>query len=306
MRAAAALLLLPALASGTATKKGLVGLDLYTFDKVIESQDAVLVKFDIEYPYGDKEDEWKKLAARVGRRKQAGLVIAEVGVQDYGEDKYNEKLRDRYGIKSGDYPAVRLFRRKTEQPAASFSGTFDEKGLADFIKEQLSIDLGEIKRAPKKDAPVAAGETRAEKPQYMAVASEEMSFLSGIYTLLDESHNSEPVWGLEDLRVFANNQGTWMLSDEANLKDDKGYVYSKQIKGGKWPSEHTEWLFYDGEQKEWVDANSTSVIVSGPPGLADRMPDLPTLALGGAAVLFALSIVLYFVGGDKEPSLPTN
>eukprot|EP01062_Namystynia_karyoxenos_P027990 TRINITY_DN212_c2_g1_i1.p1 TRINITY_DN212_c2_g1~~TRINITY_DN212_c2_g1_i1.p1 ORF type:complete len:322 (+),score=114.46 TRINITY_DN212_c2_g1_i1:73-1038(+) len=310
-RAALLAALLPVLAGATATKKGIVTIDAFTFDKVVESQDSVVVKFDVEYPYGDKEDEWKKLAARTARMKKP-VVIAEVGVQDYGEDEYNERLRDRFGIKSADYPAVMLFRGKNaKEPAARFKGVFDEKGIADFLKEHLKIDLGEIKREEKKPENTAsstgAGDSadRGETPQYIEVTSEEMAFLTGIYTLLEERHNDEPVWGLDDLRIFANNQGTWMLSDESNLRDDKGYVYSKHAKGSKWPSEHTEWLYYDGEKKEWVDCKETTVLVSGPPpppGLADMLPDTRTMALIAAAFLFVLSLILFFTGGKEEKS----
>lgn len=314
MRAAALLLLLPALCAGTATKKGVVSLDAFTFDKVIESQPAVIVKFDVEYPYGDKEDDWKKFAARAGKLKQkAGFLVAEVGVQDYGDDKYNERLRDRYGIKSDDYPAVRLFRGSAKEPAARFGGTFDEKGLAEWAKEKLGADLGEVKREEKKktddgdsgesggeDEDSSAGGDRGDKPKYITVGSEEMQFLAGTYTLLEAEHNSEPVWGLEDLRIFANNQGTWMLSDESNQEKEQGYVYSKLERGDKWPSSHDEWLFYDGEKKEWVDCGNTTVKESGPPpppGLGDMLPDMRTCALIGSACLFLLSGILFFCGG---------
>lgn len=45
--------------------KGCVSLDEFSFDKVVPGFKAVLVKFDVPYPYGEKHDVYSKLAEEV-------------------------------------------------------------------------------------------------------------------------------------------------------------------------------------------------------------------------------------------------
>ena len=48
----------------TTDVKGAISLDSFTFDKLVGGFFDVLVKFDKQYPYGDKEDAWKDLSGR--------------------------------------------------------------------------------------------------------------------------------------------------------------------------------------------------------------------------------------------------
>jgi len=86
--------------------KGAVPLDSWTFDKVVKKFKAVFVKFDTPYPFGDKHDEFSKVAEAA--RTVDDLLIAEVGIKDYGEQE-NHDLADRFGIKKDDLPVIKLF-----------------------------------------------------------------------------------------------------------------------------------------------------------------------------------------------------
>lgn len=86
---------------------GCVELDEATFDKVVGRFSAVLVKFDIAYPYGDKHEQFAKFAQETAAQNDDFLVAA-VGIKDYG-DKENSKLAERFNV-DDEYPVIKLFR----------------------------------------------------------------------------------------------------------------------------------------------------------------------------------------------------
>ena len=102
------LVLLAGLAGlATATNcKGCTPLDEATFDKIVNKFRASLVKFDVAFPYGDKQDQFAKVAESVA--DVPDLLAAEVGIKDYG-DKDNEGLAKMFNVVKDDYPAVILF-----------------------------------------------------------------------------------------------------------------------------------------------------------------------------------------------------
>lgn len=67
------------------------------------------------------------------------LLIAEVGVKDYG-DKDNADLADRYGIKKDDFPVVKLFVKGKKDPL-TFSGDFKAENIQKFIRLNSGVSL---------------------------------------------------------------------------------------------------------------------------------------------------------------------
>ncbi|XP_012252614.1 endoplasmic reticulum resident protein 29 [Athalia rosae] len=122
--------------------KGCVPLDAHSFDKVISKFKASLVKFDVAFPYGEKHEEFAKVAAAT--KDSIDLLIAEVGVKDYGK-KENSDLAQRYGITKDDYPAVRLFLQGKTEPIPFIQKTdsdFTAENLKRFIRAQSDVYLG--------------------------------------------------------------------------------------------------------------------------------------------------------------------
>lgn len=121
--------------------KGCLSLDEYNFDKIISRFKAVLVKFDVAYPYGEKHDTFAKLAEEIASNKD--IVFAQVGVKDYG-DKENEELAKKYGISGkDDFPAVLLFVSGQEEPIPfSNDVEFSIDNLRNLIRDNTDIYIG--------------------------------------------------------------------------------------------------------------------------------------------------------------------
>lgn len=139
--------LLQCLPAVTASCRGCVELDELTFDRVLNRYpDGALVKFDIAYPYGEKQDAFEKfateMAGSLGGPGNRDLLIGVVGIKDYG-DKDNQVLAKRFGV-SEKYPEVYLFRdgangRRTRFPATE---PFTVENLKQFVRRNSRIDIG--------------------------------------------------------------------------------------------------------------------------------------------------------------------
>uniref|UniRef100_A0A646QHS0 Endoplasmic reticulum resident protein 29 n=1 Tax=Hemiscolopendra marginata TaxID=943146 RepID=A0A646QHS0_9MYRI len=121
------------------SSKGSVPLDSWTFDKLRGKFKAVLVKFDTPYPYGEKQDEFSAVAEAA--RTVPDLLIAEIGVKDYGE-KENQDLAEKYGVKKEDFPVLKLFLRGTEEPIPYTGEEFKSDNLKQFIREKSGLYIG--------------------------------------------------------------------------------------------------------------------------------------------------------------------
>ncbi|UYV77649.1 ERP29 [Cordylochernes scorpioides] len=100
--------------------------------EVVRKFKAALVKFDITYPYGEKEDEYGKVSESA--QYSPDLLVAEVGVQDYG-DKENNDLAEAYNIKKEDFPVVLLFVEGQEQPIKFSGEDFKANNIKTFIRK---------------------------------------------------------------------------------------------------------------------------------------------------------------------------
>eukprot|EP00992_Anisonema_acinus_P000125 TRINITY_DN10045_c0_g1_i1.p1 TRINITY_DN10045_c0_g1~~TRINITY_DN10045_c0_g1_i1.p1 ORF type:complete len:240 (+),score=77.15 TRINITY_DN10045_c0_g1_i1:56-775(+) len=122
--------------------KGVVGIDSVTFDKLVGTPNFhVLVKFDKQYPYGDKEDQFKEFAKRMGELTTIpDVLITQVGVQEYG-DKLNDDLREKFNIKLDDFPVFKLFKKGSKTPV-DYSGEVNADSLTRFLKTELGIYVG--------------------------------------------------------------------------------------------------------------------------------------------------------------------
>ncbi|XP_024939869.1 endoplasmic reticulum resident protein 29 [Cephus cinctus] len=126
------------IAANAESCKGCVPLDSFSFDKVIPKFKAVVVKFDVAFPYGDKHDEFRKIAADT--KDSQDLLVAEVGVKDFG-NKDNSDLAQKYDINKDDYPAIRLFVQGRSEPY-KFVAEKDEDFTADNIKRFIRSHSG--------------------------------------------------------------------------------------------------------------------------------------------------------------------
>lgn len=104
--------------------RGCLELDDLTFDRVLAKFSTVLVKFDIAYPYGNKHDEYSKLAIEIGESKSFDAVAAVVGIKNYGETTYNE-LVDRFAI-GDELPVIKLFNHRDKDPIDYPKGLFKQ------------------------------------------------------------------------------------------------------------------------------------------------------------------------------------
>lgn len=93
---------------------GCVGLDELTFDKVIKKFRTSLVKLDQQFAYGDTHEAYTQFANEINNKTFSGadhseILIATVGIKDYGELE-NKALAERFGVfKRQDYPVIKLF-----------------------------------------------------------------------------------------------------------------------------------------------------------------------------------------------------
>lgn len=88
---------------------GCLELDELTFDPIVSKFSTVLVKFDVAFPYGSKQDEYAKFAKEVGEANVDDMIVSVVGIKNYG-DSTNSQLAERFYI-DDQLPAIKLFNQ---------------------------------------------------------------------------------------------------------------------------------------------------------------------------------------------------
>ncbi|ELT98573.1 hypothetical protein CAPTEDRAFT_208996 [Capitella teleta] len=119
--------------------QGSVPLNAGTFDKITSKFKATLVKFDEMYPYGEKHDEFKKVAK--DSTSQPELLVAEINVADYG-DKDNADLGKRFGLTKDDFPAYKLFIQGKDEPIDFTGDATKVEEIKKFIIQHSGLWLG--------------------------------------------------------------------------------------------------------------------------------------------------------------------
>ncbi|XP_053617216.1 endoplasmic reticulum resident protein 29 [Plodia interpunctella] len=129
----------PSSYTASTSSSGSVELDELSFNKITNKFEASLVKFDVAFPYGDKHDAFVALAKDA--KDVDELLIAEVGVKDYGE-KENEKLALKYGATKDNFPVVKLFVKGRSEPLSfDDSNGFTTAELRKFIRKNTGLYL---------------------------------------------------------------------------------------------------------------------------------------------------------------------
>jgi len=164
---------------------GMVNLDNSTFPRLVDGSRAVFVRFDREYPYGEKHDAWKALASSVAA-SSADALIANVGISTYG-DKMNQDLAQKHGYKTAGkdleyndmdkFPKFKLFK-KGSVDGIDYDGPVTTEDLIRFLKKEGGVHIGLAGTLQDFDE-FAAQFKKGDKPSILAKAEAKLAGLSG-------------------------------------------------------------------------------------------------------------------------------
>ncbi|CAD5125393.1 DgyrCDS13628 [Dimorphilus gyrociliatus] len=128
--------------TGTTTEniKGSVAFNKNTLEKIVPKFKAVLIKFDESYPYGEKQDVFKKVTEAC--LSQLEILTGEVHISDYGE-KDNADLGEIYSVKKEDFPVYKLFLNGNIHDPLTYTGnTKSVEGIKQFMVENSGLWFG--------------------------------------------------------------------------------------------------------------------------------------------------------------------
>merc|ERR1711871_1907264 len=136
--------------AASASDWGILNLDNSTFPRLVDGSRTVFVRFDREYPYGEKHDAWKAMAAAVAG-SNAAVLIANVGISTYG-DKMNQDLAQKFGYKTAgkdleyndmdNFPKFNLFKKGAADKSVEYTGSVTQEGLIRFLKKEGGVHIG--------------------------------------------------------------------------------------------------------------------------------------------------------------------
>ncbi|GFY38665.1 endoplasmic reticulum resident protein 29 [Trichonephila inaurata madagascariensis] len=209
--------------------KGAVTLDSWTFDKMISKFKATLVKFDITYPYGEKEDEYGKVAEAA--RFSPDLLISEVGIQDYGEQE-NSDIAERFGVSKDDFPVIKLFVEGESEPIA-YSGDIKADDIKNFIKKHSNVRLVLNKCLPKLDELAEKFMAASKYDERQAILSEANQIASGITSTEEIKYTDVYIKMMQ--KVLERGDGFIASEKERvkNIKDGKITAAKKEEMQGR-------------------------------------------------------------------------
>lgn len=121
---------------------GCVELDELNFDQIVERFPYALVKFDIAFPYGDKHEAFTAFS-RTAHKVTKELLVATVGIKDYGENE-NKELGLRFKVDDKNFPGILLFKdgklNSFERFPAHLDVTLDN--LKQFVTQHTDLYIG--------------------------------------------------------------------------------------------------------------------------------------------------------------------
>ncbi|XP_054167972.1 endoplasmic reticulum resident protein 29-like [Oppia nitens] len=112
-------------------------LDSITFDKIIAKFKTAVIKFDIPYPYGEKHEEFQKVAKLA---TNSDLLMAEVGVNEFA-DKQNLDLAKRFAIIRDDFPVLLLFNNGNVENGIRYNGHYIADDIKRFVRYHSGIKI---------------------------------------------------------------------------------------------------------------------------------------------------------------------
>merc|ERR1711988_778465 len=143
-------LVLASLHASLASDWGIVNLDNSTFPRLVDGSRTVFVRFDREYPYGEKHDAWKAMAAAVAG-SNADVLVGNVGISTYG-DKMNQDVAQKYGYKTAgkdleyndmdNFPKFNLFKKGAADKSVEYTGAVTNEDLIRFLKKEGGVHIG--------------------------------------------------------------------------------------------------------------------------------------------------------------------
>jgi len=215
--------------SGSSHVHGTIELDAANFDKVVGKQYDILVKFDKEYPNGEKEDEFKKLVKLVTETDAPNLLLAVVSCADYGE-KPNEGLLARFKLQSDGgsspnpkLPAYVFIKKNSSTAIRRYTGEITANGLGLFLKQEARILL-ELPGTNKRLDKFAAGFNSSTSDEKQSRISKAETIVKGF------TDKREAVDGDFYLKAFKNVEADgldYIASETARVQ--------KLLKGGSIP-----------------------------------------------------------------------